>query len=159
MPDEAQQALNDAASDDLHLVVMTIEGEEYGVPIRRVREILRMQPVGRVPGSPDHVRGVINVRGQVMAVVEARTLLGLGALEPTPASRILVVEVGDRVTGLLVDAVSQVLRIPGDNVTSGGDVMNATADYIRGMARWEERMIILLDLDRALQDEAAGTEG
>ena len=114
-----------------------------------------MQPVGRVPGSPDHVRGVINVRGQVMSVIEIRTLLGLPALKTTSASRILVVEIGDRVTGLLVDAVSHVLRIPEKDVTSGGDVMAATADYIRGMARWEDRMIILLDLEKALQQEAA----
>jgi len=136
------------------MVVMAIEGEEYGVPIHRVREILRMQPVGRVPGAPDHIRGVINVRGQVMAVVETRTLLGLPALTPTPASRILVVEIGDRVTGLLVDSVSQVLRIPEENVTSGGEVMTTAADYIRGMARWEERMIILLDLEKALETQA-----
>lgn len=140
---------------DQHLVVMTIDGEEYGVPIHSVREILRMTPVGRVPGAPKHVRGVINVRGQVMAVVETRTLLGLPALDPTPTSRILVVEIGDRVTGLLVDSVSQVLRIPESNITSGGEVMTAAAEYIRGMARWEDRMIILLDLDKALAQEAA----
>ncbi|MBD3867174.1 MAG: chemotaxis protein CheW [Acidobacteria bacterium] len=140
---------------DQHLVVMTIDNEEYGVPIHSVREILRMMPVGRVPGAPEHVRGVINVRGQVMAVVEARTLLGLPALDPTQTSRILVVEIGDRVTGLLVDSVSQVLRIPESNITSGGEVMTAAAEYIRGMARWEDRMIILLDLDKALAQEAA----
>ncbi len=140
--------------EDLHIVVMTIAGEEYGIPIHRVREILRMQPVGRVPGSSDHVRGVINVRGQVMAVVETRILLGLPALTPTAASRILVAEIGDQVTGLLVDGVSQVLRIPTENVTSGGEVITATADYIQGVARWEERMIILLDLDKALQQTA-----
>ena len=142
-------------SGDQHLVVMTIENEEYGVAIHRVREILRMMPVGRVPGAPDHVRGVINVRGQVMAVVEIRTLLGLPPLTPTPKSRILVVEIGDRVSGLLVDAVSQVVRVPEENVTTGGDVMTAAADYIQGMARWEDRMIILLDLEKALRQEAA----
>ena len=139
---------------DQHLVVMTIQDEEYGVPIQSVREILRMMPVGRVPGAPEHIRGVINVRGQVMAVVDTRTLLGLPALAPTPNSRILVVEIGDYVSGMLVDAVSQVLRIPEKNITSGGDVMTASADYIRGMARWEDRMIILLDLEKALQREA-----
>jgi len=142
-------------SGDQHLVVMTIDDEEYGVAIHRVREILRMMPVGRVPGAPDHVRGVVNVRGQVMAVVEIRTLLGLPPLTPTPTSRILVVEIGNRVTGLLVDAVSQVVRIPEENVTTSGEVMTAAADYIRGMARWEDRMIILLDLEKALQQEAA----
>ncbi len=146
---------NKQPATDLHLVILTIDGEKYGVPIQRVREILRMMPVGRVPGSPDYVRGVVNVRGQVMAVVEIRTLLGLPPLEPTPASRILVTEIGDRVTGILVDGVSQVLRIPEENVTQGGEAMANTADYIKGMARWEDHLIILLDLEKALQREAA----
>ena len=95
-----------------------------------------------------------NVRGQVMPVVEIRTLLGLEPLSVTPKARVLVAEIGGRVTGLLVDEVMQVLRLPVEALR-GGEEAAAQADYIEALAQWQERLIILLDMARLLQLEAA----
>lgn len=140
---------------ELHLVVFSLEGEEYGVPIRQVREILRVPEISRVPQAPPHVRGVINVRGQILPVVEIRTRLGLEPLEIEAGSRVLLAEVHERVVGLLVDSVSQVLRIPESVLTGGEEMTASTAEYVRGLAQFDSRLIILLDMEQTLQPEAA----
>jgi purine-binding chemotaxis protein CheW len=98
---------------------------------------------------------VINVRGQIMPVVEIRTRLGLQPLEITPDSRVLVAEAGERVVGLLVDGVSQVLRLPESAMTGGEELAASTAEYVQGLAQLDSRLIILLDIARTLHMEAA----
>lgn len=146
---------NKLSPGDLHSVIFSLAGEEYAVPIRSVREVLRLQPIGRVPGVPDHVTGVINVRGQVMPVIDARSLIGLVRTEPSHSARILVIEAGKRMTGLLVDAVTQVAHIPENSLTSGEDKIGITVDFVQGISQWEDRLIILLDLDSAVRTKAA----
>lgn len=139
---------------DLHLVTFVLEREEYGVPVHRVREVIRVGEITRVPQAPEHVRGVTNLRGRILPVVELRSRLGLPPAVLTPRSRILVTDVQGRVLGLLVDAVLQVTRIPADTVQPAPeDVMTPQADWLAGVARRPDRLLILLELDAVLQPQ------
>lgn len=140
-----------APGPELHLLTFALDREEFGIPVTQVREVIRVSDITRVPQAPAHVRGVANLRGRILAVVELRSRLGLPTAELTPRSRVVVVEVRGRVLGLLVDAVSQVTKVPEASVVPAPDeVVSADADYLTGVARWQSRLIILLDLDKAL---------
>lgn len=150
-------ALPAAASDTaapaalLHLLTFALDREEFGIPVTQVREVIRVDGITRVPQVPAHVRGVANLRGRILAVVEIRTRLGLAPAVLTPASRIVVVEVMGRVLGLLVDRVSQVTKVPVDSVVPPPEeVVTAETDFLTGVARWDSRLIMLLDLDKVL---------
>src|SRR5690348_1278092 len=104
------------AGDEQQLVVFQLGAELYGVEIARVHEIIRLQTVTRVPRAPAFVEGVINLRGKVIPVVDLRRRFGLPMAEHTRSSRIVVVEIGEQVVGVVVDAVSEVLRVNGATV-------------------------------------------
>ena len=141
-----------APAAELHLVTFTLDREAYGVPVHRVREVIRVGEMTRVPQAPEHVRGVTNLRGRILPVVELRSRLGLSPAVLTPRSRIVVTEAHGRVLGLLVDAVLQVTRIPADTVQPApDDVMTPQADWLAGVARRPDRLLILLELDAVLQ--------
>lgn len=141
----------DGPRRELHLVTFVLDREEYGIPVVQVREVIRVSEITRVPQAPAHVRGVTNLRGRILPVVEIRTQLGLEPGVVSPRSRIVVVEVHDRVIGLLVDAVLQVAKVPLDTVAPPPDeVLSPQVDYISGVARWSSRLIILLELEKAL---------
>lgn len=140
-----------APGPELHLLTFALDREEFGIPVTQVREVIRVSEITRVPQAPAHVRGVANLRGRILAVVDLRSRLGLPPAELTPRSRVLVVELRGRVLGLLVDAVSQVTKVPEASVVPAPEeVVSADADYLTGVARWQSRLIILLDLDRVL---------
>ena len=136
---------------ELHLVTFTLDREAYGVPVQRVREVIRVGEITRVPQAPEHVRGVTNLRGRILPVVELRTRLGLTPASLTPRSRVVVTEAHGRILGLLVDAVLQVTRIPADTVQPPpDDIRTPEADWLAGVARRPDRLLILLDLDAVL---------
>ena len=140
-----------APAPTLHLLTFTLDREEYGIPVTQVREVIRVNSITRVPQVPAHVRGVANLRGRILAVVEIRTRLGLTEGVVTPSSRIVVVEVRGRVLGLLVDRVSQVTKVPVDSVVPPPEeVVTAETDFLTGVARWDSRLIMLLELDKVL---------
>ena len=136
---------------ELHLVTFALDREEFGIPIHQVREVIRVTEITRVPQARSHVRGVTNLRGRILAVVEIRTRMGLPPAEITPQSRIMVVGVHDRMLGILVDAVSQVVKVPTTTLAPAPEeVLSPGTDYITGVARWNSRLIILLDLEKVL---------
>lgn len=140
-----------APSPELHLVTFALDREEFGIPIEQVREVIRVSEITRVPQARPHVRGVTNLRGRILAVVELRTRMGLPPAEITPRSRVVIVAVHDRTLGILVDGVSQVVKVPTVTVAPAPeDVLSPGADYITGVARWNSRLIILLDLEKVL---------
>jgi purine-binding chemotaxis protein CheW len=140
-----------ARGPELHLLTFALDREEFGIPVTQVREVIRVSEITRVPQAPPHVRGVANLRGRILAVVELRSRLGLASAALTPRSRVVVVEVRGRVLGILVDAVSQVTKVPESSVVPAPqEVVSADAAYLTGVARWQSRLIILLDLDKAL---------
>jgi purine-binding chemotaxis protein CheW len=149
-----------APADERQFVVFELGAELYAVDIARVHEIIRLQSITRVPRSPAYVEGVINLRGKVIPVVDLRRRFGLPVAEHTRASRIVVVEIGEQVVGIVVDAVSEVLRVntaliePPSPVVAGVD-----SEYLEAIARLPERLLILLDLDRVLaREDRAGLE-
>ena len=140
----------DTASE-MQLVVFDLASEYYGVDIGDVREIIRMQSVTRVPGAPPFVEGIINLRGQVIPVVDLRKKLALDVSDQTADSRIVWVTINEQDVGVIVDAVTEVLRIPVASIEPPSSmVSNVDSDYLRGIAKLEDRLIILLDLGKVL---------
>jgi purine-binding chemotaxis protein CheW len=143
-------------TNEKHLVLFTIAGEKYAVDINSVYEIIRMQPVTRIPKAPFFVEGIINLRGKVVPIVDMRKRLGLGDIEQTKESRIMVVDSNGESVGIIVDAVTEVLRIPADAVEPPSNIIITTAsDYMLGIAKRDGDMIVLLDLNRVLSKEDA----
>ena len=141
-----------AAEAEYHLVTFVLEKEEFGVPILKVVEIIRVSEIRRVPQAPPHIRGVTNLRGRIIPVVEIRTRIGLTPASVGHLSRILLVEARGRVFGLLVDAVTEVLKVPASTVTPPPPevLSTASAEYLIGVAQLSKRLIVLLDLDRVV---------
>ena len=144
-------ANNMVAESETQLVVFDLASEFYGVDIGDVREIIRMQSITRVPGAPPFVEGVINLRGSVVPVVDLRKRLALTINEQTQESRIVVVDIAGRDVGVIVDGVNEVLRIPLSSIDPPSSMItDSDSDYLRGIARLEDKLIILLDLSKAL---------
>src|SRR5579859_1448251 len=149
-----QNAATPALGEERQLVVFQLGAEFYGVDIARVHEIIRLQTITRVPRAPSFVEGVINLRGKVIPVVDLRRRFGLPTAEHSRASRIVVVEIGDQVVGIVVDAVSEVLRVNSASIEPPSPVVaGVDSEYISGIAKLPERLVILLDLDRVLARE------
>jgi purine-binding chemotaxis protein CheW len=138
-------------SEILQLVSFKIGNEEFGVDILKVQEIIKMIQITKVPNSPSFVEGVINLRGRVIPVIDLRTKLGMNKIEIDKNSRIVVVEIDGKTIGFIVDAVSEVLRIP-RNITEPPPPMVAgiDAEYITAIGKLDDRLLILLDLEKIL---------
>lgn len=135
----------------LQLVTFRIGEEEFGVNILQVQEIIRMLDITKVPKAPDFVEGVINLRGKVIPIIDLRKRFGLPARERDKMSRIIVVEIGTTVMGFIVDAVSEVLRLPASTVEPPPPVVaGVDAEYISGVGKLDDRLLIMLDMDRLL---------
>jgi len=141
----------DTQVQEEQLVVFELGHEVYGVDISRVHEIIRLAQITRVPRAPDFVEGVINLRGRVIPVIDLKKRFGLSTDSHSKTSRIVVVDVDDNTIGMIVDGVSEVLRLPVGAVEPPSPlVVTVDSDYVRGIAKLEERLIILLDLDKIL---------
>ncbi len=137
-------------SFEAHLL-FELSGQTYAAPVASVLEILRVADIVRIPGAPPHVRGVMNVRGRVLPVVELRTRIELEPLACTPASRVVVAEVLGRVLGILVDAVLDVARLSSSKMESPPiEASSNTTDYVRALYRREQTVLLVVDLERAL---------
>lgn len=133
------------------LVVFELANEVYGINIGTVREIIRMQTVTYVPDSPGFVEGVINLRGRVIPVVDLRKRFGLPVTEATNESRVLVVDISGDDIGVIVDAVTEVQRISEDSVEPTTTLVTTEDSYyIEGIAKVDDQLLILLDLESAL---------
>lgn len=149
---DSHQKNQESSSDELlQLVTLTLGEEEYAVDILKVQEINRMKEITRVPNAPAYVEGVINLRGKVIPVVNLRAKFGLMEKEKDDRSRIMIMDIQGITMGLMVDSVSEVLRIPTSIVEPTPPMAsNISSEFIRGIAKLEERLIILLDMDRLL---------
>lgn len=150
--EQVQQALTDKEGKYL---TFALGAEEYGLEILKVREIIGHMDITAVPQTPDYVKGVINLRGQVIPVVDIRTLFGMESKEITEETCIIVVEVlrDNRTfnTGVVVDHVSEVLDIKGENIEEAPQLgSSVNTDFILGMGKVNETVKILLDIDKVL---------
>ena len=134
------------ASDELKLIVFKLGREEYGLDILRVQEIKRLMNITRVPSTPSYIRGVINLRGSVLPVIDLRTRLNLPENELTDAARIVVVLVNDNIVGFIVDEVVEVTTMSRDNVEAVNSLSSGiSSEYFSGIAKAENRLFILLN--------------
>jgi len=140
--------------DLLQLVTFVVGDEEFGIPILSVHEINRMLEITKVPQSPPFVDGVINLRGKIIPVVNLRERFGLPPTEIGKDSRIVVIEISGRIIGFTVDKVNEVLRVPANVVDDAPDmVAGIDSAYIEGVGKLEDRLLILLSLDRLFGGE------
>lgn len=140
----------------LQLVTFGLGEEEFAVDILAVQEINRMMSLTRVPQSPPEVEGVINLRGKIIPVIDLRRRFGLTPSEQSEQSRIIVVEVHSRVLGFIVDRVSEVLRISSKIVEPAPTmVCSVDSDFIAGVGKLPDRLLILLDLSKLFDNHAA----
>ena len=145
------------SSDFTQLVSFALGKEEFGVDILMVQEIIRIAPITAVPHAPDFIEGVINLRGHIIPIIDLRKRLNLSPLpvEDRSNARILIIHIQDRVTGFIVDVVSEVLRIPKSLIEPPPEIVVAGLKslYICGVCKLEDRLLLLLDFSKILQVE------
>ena len=158
LSDTMDQAVKAMAEKEGKYLTFSLAGEEYGIGILKVKEIIGMMPVTAVPQTPPFVKGVINLRGKVIPVMDLRLKFGMEAMDYTDRTCIIVVEItgqsGTVMIGVVVDSVSEVLNIKGDDIENTPTFgANLNTDYIFGMAKMEGGVKILLDIDRVLSQK------
>ncbi len=142
-----------AGDQVLQLVSFTLKNEEYAVNILNVQEINRIVEITLVPNSPDYVEGVINLRGKVIPVINLRKKFGFEEKETDSSSRIIIMDINGITNGLIVDSVSEVLRISSDIVEEAPPMAaEMSSMYINGIAKLENRLIILINIDKLIGD-------
>ncbi len=140
--------------EEVQLVVFSLGREEFAVEVTQVREIMRMEEITRMPKSPSFVEGIINLRGQIIAVIDLAKRLNLQSGEQTGETRIIVVESDEIKVGMIVDSVSEVLRISSEAIEVTPTLAAEVAvDYLQGVVKQDNRLIILLDLTKVLSLE------
>ena len=137
------------------MVLFKLGSETYGLDIATVHEIIRMQPITKVPKSPYYVEGVINLRGKTIPVIDMGKRFGMEKVERDKSNRIVVVNLQDTTMGIVVDSVTEVLSIPTDSIESVSDVVTtANSDYLAGIAKLTDKLVILLELNKLLSGDA-----
>lgn len=146
--------------EEIQLVVFSLGREEFAVEVTQVREIMRMEEITRMPKSPSFVEGIINLRGQIIAVIELSKRLNLESAERGGDTRIIVVEAEDVKVGMIVDSVSEVLRVNPEAVEPSPTLAtDISAAYLQGVVKQDNRLIILLDLTKVLSLEEISRMG
>jgi purine-binding chemotaxis protein CheW len=139
-------------SKDLQLVGFRIGRETFGVPIGLVHEIVRVPEITSVPDAPRYVEGVINLRGKIVSIVDLRKRFGESHIEPSRKNRILVAEIQNKMVGLIVDAASEVIRLPEAEIEAPPEVFeDSELKYVTGVGKLNGRLVILVDLTKILQ--------
>jgi len=150
-PMESTLAEKRSQGELLQLVSFKLGNEEFGIDILMVQEINRMLEITKVPKSPDFIDGIINLRGRVIPIVNLRKRFGLEPREKDKATRIIVVNINNKVLGMIVDAVSEVLRLPASTVEPPPPMVSGIeSEYIKGVGKLEDKLLILLDMNKIL---------
>ena len=139
-----------SVEDLLQLVGFTLGEEDFGVDILSVQEINRVTEITKIPSTPDFVEGVINLRGNVIPVIDLRKRLGMPEREHDKQTRIIVADVEDRTVGLVVDAVSEVIRMDANLVEPPPEIILGAGDkgrYIKGVGKLDDKLLMLLDIN------------
>ncbi|MFQ3189040.1 MAG: purine-binding chemotaxis protein CheW [Paraglaciecola sp.] len=145
-----------AANGDevLQWVTYKLGDETYGINVMQVQEVLRHTEIAPVPGAPDYVLGIINLRGNVVTVIDTRSRFGLPASDITDNTRIVIIESDDQVVGILVDSVAEVVYLRSSEIDSAPNVgTEESAKFIQGVSNRDGQLLILVDLNKLLNDE------
>jgi len=144
----------DANDEVLQWVTFQLEQETYGINVMQVQEVLRYSEIAPVPGAPSYVLGIINLRGNVVTVIDTRLRFGLQTTEVTDNSRIVIIESEQQVIGILVDSVAEVVYLKTSEIDSAPNVgTDESARFIQGVSNRDDELLILVDLDKMLTDE------
>lgn len=147
--EETSVNTGDSTDELIQLVSFHLGQEEFGLDILKVQEINRMVEITKIPQTPHYCEGVINLRGKVIPVIDLRKKFEMEVKEWTKNTRIIVCNVEGNVTGMIVDAVDEVLRISSSTIEPApGIVSSVDSDYIKGVAKLEERLLLFLDISR-----------
>lgn len=154
-------ALNDKTDVDQYLTFM-LDGEEYGVDILKVQELRGWESVTPIPNTPDYVRGVINLRGVVVPIIDLRSRFGLEDIEPGPTTVVVIVKLEsasgkERVMGIVTDAVSEVYSIGQSDLQPTPEMESSVAiDFVKELATIDNKMVILLDINKLVNEGILG---
>ena len=142
-----REQIQASSGETIQLVSFHLGKEEYGVDISQVQEIIRLVDITHVPRAPRFIEGVINLRGQLIPIIDLRTRFEMPRIEPTKSTRIVVTEIAGKRIGIVVDSVSEVINIPIENVEGAPEIVaGAGTDYIRSVGKLGDRLIVMLDL-------------
>lgn len=152
MPEQKKESIKET-----QLVIFRLAKEDFGLDISQVREIIRMQDITPMPHAPKFIEGVINLRGQIIAVMDLAKRFSLDAQKRSDKTRIVVTETHGTTVGFVVDEVPEVLRMSLDSIEKTPDLMESQihTDFIKGVGKVKDKLIILLDVDRVLSKEEA----
>lgn len=156
MSDDRSLSADTADSNDevLQWVTFRLDDETYGINVMQVQEVLRYTDIAPVPGAPDYVLGIINLRGNVVTVIDTRSRFGLMPAEVTDNSRIVIIEAEKQVIGILVDSVAEVVYLRTSEIDSAPNVgTEESARFIQGVSNRQGELLILVDLNKMLTDE------
>ena len=138
----------------LQWVTFRLENESYGINVMQVQEVLRYTEIAPVPGAPPYVLGIINLRGNVVTVIDTRSRFALTNTETTDQTRIVIIEAENQVVGILVDAVAEVVYLRQSEIETTPNVGNdESAKFIQGVCHKNDELLILVDLEKLMSDE------
>ena len=146
----------DEDKDDtiIQWVTFHLENEKYGIKVMQVQEVLRMTEIAPVPGAPHYVLGIINLRGNVVTVIDTRRRFGLSDQDHDDETRIVIVEANNNVVGILVDSVAEVVDLKASEIETAPNVGNdESSKYIQGVSSRDNQLLILVDVNKLLSDE------
>lgn len=148
------QMAKQADSDLLQLVIFRLGEEEFGVDIMAVQEIIKMPAITVIPQAPEYVAGVINLRGRIIVVISLGKKFDIQSCDKNDEYKVIVVELENQIIGMMVDSVSEVLRIPSSSVDAAPDIIRSgvSSNYMQGVGKLDDRLLILLDLRNVLSD-------
>jgi purine-binding chemotaxis protein CheW len=144
---------NTAEDPILQWVTYQLDEEYYGINVMQVQEVLRLTEIAPVPGAPSYVLGIINLRGNVVTVIDTRSRFGLSPQESTENSRIIIVEVGGHVIGMLVDNVAEVVYLHQSEIDTAPNVSDDSSRFIQGVCNRDKYLLILVDVNKLLDEQ------
>lgn len=151
---EQREVRTTYSREDQQYLTFNLADEYYGVDILKVQEIKGYTTVTRIPNTPDYLKGVLNLRGTIVPIVDLRMKFGMGTTDPTPFTVMVVVNVRNRIMGFMVDAVSDVLDLNAKNIQAPPELGSAVdITFVAGIGNANDRLVTLLDIDRVLTEE------
>ena len=154
MATTAKKSGKEAVDENLRWVTFRLENEKYGINVMQVQEVLRVTEIAPVPGAPNYVLGIINLRGNVVTVIDTRSRFGLMSTEMDDSTRIVIIEAEEQVVGILVDSVAEVVDLKASEIETAPNVgTEDSAKFIQGVASHDNELLILVDLNKLLSDD------